>query len=192
MDTQRSQNQKLAEKLEFAPDEVSINRSGMMSERQQKLIRTTVRLRRASRSFAIIFFLLSMAVLWVVGYSLMQEEQSSLQASGRYEMIVGVWILVGAVIAVVFGVFMWLDQTRAASLRSGKISIAEGPARLWMKEMKGARLYGMMAHYVSVGGIEFQVLDAKQYAAFEQGSKYRIFYIKNPPTQTILSAEWLG
>ncbi|MEO5953740.1 MAG: hypothetical protein ABIQ44_14855, partial [Chloroflexia bacterium] len=83
-------------------------------------------------------------------------------------------------------------KTRAASLRSGKISVAEGPATLWMKEMKGARLYGMMAHYISVGGVQFQLLDAKQYGAFEQSSKYRIFYIKNPPTQTILSAESLG
>lgn len=191
MNMQISQNQRLAEKLEFAPEELAINKAGLMSERQQKVLRTTVQLRRASRSFAIVFFLLSLGVLWIVGYSLMQEEQDSLKSSVQYNLIVAVWISVGIVLAVIFGVFIWLDRSRAAELRAGIISVAEGPAHLSMKEIKGARMYGMLAHYISVGGVEFQLLGAKQYSAFDQGSKYRIFYIKNPPTQTIMSAEWL-
>lgn len=175
----------------FAPDELALNQGGILSERQRQYLRKVVRARRASRSLAIIVFLISLGVLWFVGYSLMQEEKASLTTKGQFDMIVGVWVLVGLVVAAIFAVFLWVDQRRAAKLRSGRVSMAEGTARLFTKEMKGARLYGMLAYYVEVGGVTFQMTYVSEYNTFEQGDRYRIYYAENPPTQTILSAEWL-
>ena len=187
-----TENQKLQEVLGFTAQEPAMNRAGMLSNRQSEHLKKVIRLRRTSGSFAVIGFMVSMIVLWVVGYSLLLEEKDSFKLQSQYSLIFGSWIMIGLAVGAIFAVFLWIDRKRIVELKSGRVNMVEGSAMLHTKEMKGSMLYGMMAHYVTVGQVQFQLLDAKEYGAFEEESTYRIYYVKNPPTHTILSVEWLG
>lgn len=189
--TSDSQNQRLAEALEFTPDELALNKAGLLSERQDKLVEQAIRWRRTSGRWSVFVLFLSLGVLWLVGFTLIQEEFDSQKLQSQLPIIYGSWLLIGGVVLAVFAFFFWLDRSRLAELQSRKISIIAGPASLAIRELKGARLYGMLAYYLKIGQVQFQLAGESQYKAFEQGRSYRIIYIKNPPTQTILSVEWL-
>lgn len=183
------ENQRLAQALEFSQEDLALNKAGSISDRQKEVVAQIMRWRYGSRSCAILVFLISLGVLWVVGFSLLREEMITPASQNQLSIIYTSWLAVGGVIVAAFLSFLWIDRSRANDLRQGNVKTVEGPAALDIRELKGARLYGVKAYYVSVGGIEFQLADKKQYEAFEAGRAYRFYYLKNPPTHTILSVE---
>jgi len=62
----------------------------------------------------------------------------------------------------------------------------EGEAKLSTRFIGGK--VRMMAYYVTVGGVRFQV-QKEEYEAFEEGRWYRVYYVKDPPVGVILSVE---
>jgi hypothetical protein len=70
----------------------------------------------------------------------------------------------------------------------------EGTAKLSTRQYNAD--YGGLAYsnlgtgwFVKLGSKNFRLLTAEQYAVFEEGAAYRIYYVKNYPIDLILSAE---
>jgi hypothetical protein len=109
----------------------------------------------------------------------------------QFQFVVCSWLLVGGIALVIFLPALWLDHSRLADVRAGKVSVVEGRADLKSQDFKG-QIYRTKAYYLIVGGTKFQLANERQFQAFRQGETYRIFYVRNPPAHTLLSAERLS
>ena len=171
-------NDRLAGAFNFTADDVAANRQGYLTPAQKKVIAETRRARGCGARAVYIAMGASVAII-VVAFVL---------AGGlRVPRSTGALTAFAVAISVFIGIFlaaMIYDRVRSRDLRTGKISVAEGPAQRRTKEYK----FGT-AFYVKIGRRRFQLPHPKQFDAFDEGTYYRIYYVKNPPVHIILSVE---
>lgn len=80
---------------------------------------------------------------------------------------------------------MIVDFNKLWRLDAREVQIAEGTAHLLSKELRHGR---WMAYYVTIDNIRFQI-QRDQFDPFQEGERYKIFFLNYPPTQWILSVE---
>lgn len=69
------------------------------------------------------------------------------------------------------------------------VSQMEGEAKPFTRTYDDEIIGRGTGWFVKLGSKDFRLLTAEQYAAFEEGANYRIYYLKNYPIDTILSVE---
>lgn len=175
--------QSLEDVFKFTPDDLIQNRSGQLSAKQSEYLQKHNRLTGCYTWVAIIFVFLSMLGLFFVAY----REMGDTDQSPALAIIGGTF---GVAFLIVM-VFVWIGRFRARDVRADKISIAEGQASLSTKKLRTSGGMVMHAYYVTIGKIKFQVHNTQQYEAFKPDSRYRVYYVKNPPVHIILSLEVL-
>lgn len=168
---------KLEKAFEFDESDILLNQNGRLSEKQLELILQTRRIGKIGGrlAFAAMFTsigAITMIGLYNVGFDLKNKPEPAL-----------IFIAFFCLASLIFLFFFWLGKVRS-DLKSGKISTVEGFAR--HKQKKLPRSLGT-AFYVTIGNVKFQVVSKAQYEAIKPDVNYRLFYIKHPPTQIILS-----
>ena len=162
--------------LGFDEGDLQANREGRLSERQERMLTERRRLRGCGTRAAVWALVGSAALL---GAALLILGGTMGQMLPYALMVVGAFLAIGLF-------FVWLGNLRSRDLVRWKVSVVEGEARL------STRFYGgklrMMAYYVTVGGVRFQVQKG-EYEAFEEGRRYRVYYVNDPPVGVILSME---
>lgn len=165
----------------YDKDEIALNQQGLFSERQQKRIAQTMRFRRMGWQCAAFAF--AATALFLFAMPLLSEDMPITR-----DFWLGLAVVIG-VITLAFGASRVHEYFRSADLRHMKMSVVEGEATSLTRQihMKGGSK--LPRYELMIGDVNFYVPDAKTLAFFEAGVRYRVYYIKYPPPQILLSAE---
>ncbi|HKP51105.1 MAG TPA: hypothetical protein VJ183_00490 [Chloroflexia bacterium] len=171
--------------LGFTSDDLEANRNGYLTDRQQEMLAERRRLRGCSTLAAVVTFMVSAALLVLAplffGGTTVQNADTTFREVLPYTLMAAGILLGTALIFTVTG------YVRSSDLTAGKISVIEGKAKLSTRYFSKIRMPG---YYVTVGGVRFQVQKG-EIEAFIDGDSYRVYYVKNPPIEMVLSAEML-
>lgn len=172
---------RLMSKLGFTADELTANREGYMTEAQRE------RLRRALMPYGSLVVGLSMTVLLIVSYFVIQRllGLENLRDDGTFLVI----LLVAGLICIPWGMLdVAIRQRRTRlDLHKGIVKSACGPAQLeigW--RVLGIKLRTRNTHQLLIGGMRFAVSE-NVLLAFHDGTSYCVYYL--PHRKIILSAE---
>lgn len=171
-------NDRLAEEFGFTANDLAANRQGYLTPAQKKVIAGTRRAKGCGARAAYIAMGASVAII-VASFVLAGGLDIPLSSDALTAYAVATSFFIGIFLAAII-----YDRVRSRDLRTGKISVAEGPAQRRTKEYK----FGT-AFYVKIGRRRFQLPCPKQFDTFDEGTYYRIYYVKNPPIHIILSVE---
>jgi hypothetical protein len=182
------QNQKLAQAFGFSEGDLEMNRQGRIAESQSKKISSSRRARKVSLIFYAAVMLLSLLVGLGVALSTFFNRGDN---TTRYVIAAAL-----ALVALIFAGAAANYYLRTRDVLRGRISQREGVARMHTRAYVTA--YGDIGYttlgtgwFIKLDRHEFRVLSAEEYSGFEEGHKYRIYYVKNQPIDVILSAEAL-
>jgi hypothetical protein len=182
------QNQRLARAFGFSEGDLEANRQGRIAASQSKKISSSRRARMISMIFYVAVMALSLlAAVGVAVSTLFNRGDNTTRFVIAGALALVMIIFAGAAISY---------YLRTRDVLSGRLSQREGVARLHTRAYTTA--YGDLGYttlgtgwFVKLDGREFRVLSAEEYAGFEEGQKYRIYYVRNSPIDVILSAEAL-
>lgn len=174
-------NDRLAGAFNFTADDLAANRQGYLTPAQKKVIAGTRRARGCGARAAYIAMGASIAII-VAAFVLTGGLEIPLSSEALPAYAVAISAFIGIFLAAIV-----YDRVRSRDLRTGKISVAEGPAQRRTKEYK----FGT-AFYVKIGRRRFQLTHPEQFDAFDECIRYRVYYVKNPPVHLIMSLETFG
>ncbi|UCE26057.1 MAG: hypothetical protein JSW52_06740 [Candidatus Coatesbacteria bacterium] len=169
---------RLASVFNFTEDDLAANLQGYLTPTQKKVLAETRRARGCGARIAYIIMAGSV-VIFVVAFVLGGGLNAPLSTGALTAYAVAISVFIG-----IFLLSMAYSRVLSRDLRTGKISVAEGPARRRTKEYRLGT-----AFFVKIGRRRFQLAYPEQFAAFDEGTYYRIYYVKNPPLHLILSIE---
>ncbi len=182
------QNQILASAFGFSQADLDLNRHGRIAGSQSKKIASSRRARMISMIFYVAVMLLFLLAGVGVAVSMLFNQGDNTM---RLAIVGGM-----ALATIIFGGAAINYYLRTRDVLSGRLSQREGVAKLHTRTYRTA--YGDLGYttlgigwFVKLDGREFRVLSAEEYAGFEEGRKYRIYYVRNYPIDVILSAEAL-
>ncbi len=173
-------NDKLAGAFGFTEDDLAANRQGYLTPAKKKVIAETRRARGCGARAAYIAMGASVAII-VAAFVLAGGLRVPRSTGALTAFAVATSVFIGIFLAAII-----YDRVRSHDLRTGKISVAEGPTQRRTKEYK----FGT-AFYVKIGRRRFQLAYREQFDAFNEGIYYRIYYVKNPPVHIITSIDTL-
>lgn len=160
---------------EFTKEDLSVNKQGYLSPRQQRMLEKTKETLRRQTAFAIIAIFLPLALVIYLGRARwLDMYDPGVQQGLPY--IIGTF----AIYLLIAGFFLFLGHRKWRDVRSGTVSTAEGVAK---KDLK-------MPQMVFIGDTKFYM--PFQYKKFTEGKNYRVYYIKSMMySHVILSWEFL-
>ena len=173
-------NDRLKRELGFSPEDLAANQQGVLSDHQHEFVRALWR--SEVRRFQITY-----SVLWVIFMFLIIGIPA---VQGRLQMQPALPLGAALVITAVFGVLLVVRRTRAGDLKREVLRSAEGKASTDILEYN-ARAGWVTDYELSVGEVVFLLKTEDQLLAFENGIRYRVYYIRFSPQHVILSAEAL-
>jgi hypothetical protein len=181
--------QGLMQAVPFTEEELNANRNGMLSEAQRDKL---AKLAGGNRSATLIVFVILILVFaGIVAYVFVFSHMgdSLLKMISQDPQTVPIFVAVFGVIALIIIYSFLRTVMRAGTLRRGKISVAEGKARVSSTRMTVGYVATIATSYeLKVGRIKFYVSKAVLDNVIE-GAKYRIYYVKNTPFHALLSLE---
>lgn len=165
--------------FDFDPSDLIMNQNGRLSEKQIRLISVYQQMGKFFGRMAFVVMLLSFGLIgFITFYNIGIDLEKNPAPIAAFAAVFSLGMLL-------FIFSMLLGKLRP-DLKSGKISTAEGFAE---KNEKKMRRHLGTAYFVKIGKVKFQVDEKTKYQAIQPNGYYRFFYIKNPPTQIILSVE---
>ncbi len=174
----------LMQAIKFTPEDLEANRNGTVTETQRAKLGKYAGFNRGITLVVYVVFIVMLigigAYFFVfsdTGKALMQSNSGGLPMGG---------IIIGVLSAIAVILFLSALRTlmRTNDMARGKVSVTEGTAKL--KTYYAG--YGMRSYQVKVGKTNFHV-QANVFNAFVEGGSYRLFYIKIPPANMMLSIE---
>ncbi len=179
-------NNSMTQAFKFTEGDLAMNRQGQIAESQQNALASSRRARMVSMIAYLVMLGLFLLVCVGVGISLLiNQDGSTTRLAIMFAMAVAM-LLVGA------GALNYYLRSR--EVLAGKVSQMEGNAKLFTRQYPVS--YGGLGYsnlgtgwFVKLGPKEFRLLTPEQYAAFQEGATYRIYYVKNYPIDVILSVE---
>jgi hypothetical protein len=170
--------------LDFTDDDLVANRAGRLSPTQQ--IRMT-KARGQGQVGNIVFGIVFVVILAVIAFIVLpplfapQPEHSSAVPPG---IIILVVVVVLGILALSF-----LRTRRKLRGVNGAVLSTEGEAKGNIKATGNVDQMGMMMAYrIKVGSVTFAVSRADQVAAFQDGARYRAYYVQGT-LPILISAE---
>lgn len=176
--------EELMRAVPFTTQDLEANRNGRASEAQRARLGKQVGYTRIATLITFVIVILMFAGIGAYLFVFSNNGQSLLkmfaQDPNTLPIVVGV---TAALIVAIFVSFLRaLRQTTNVS--RGKVRVTEGTATL--KTVNSG--YNLTSYQVKVGKINFYVREPV-FQCFIEGALYRIYYIKNPPINTMLSVE---
>lgn len=171
---------RLADAFGFTEDDLAANRQGYLTPVQKKVIAGTRRARGCGARAA--YIAIGASVVFLVVAFVLAGGLDLPRSSGALTAYT-------VTLAVFIGVFlaaMVYGQVRTRDVRAGKISMVEGEARQRTKKYRLGT-----AHYVKISRTRFRLPYPEQFDAFEEGGRYRVYFVKNASVHVILSVEML-
>jgi len=164
--------------FKFNQDDLSVNKHGMITERQRKLLSQYIKITRFNSGLAMFFTAISL--LFVFGLPFFLSSGPAIRQALPF--LIGTALVVFAIT----GFFTWIGLRRLKTLQNEVVSVSEGTIRLESKKLDYGRL---KAYYLRINEIRLQLTSEKQFKSLVNGGRFRIFYIHYPPTHIILSLE---
>lgn len=161
----------------FDAEELELNRNGKISVHQRGMLDIYLRNFGCGTVAACVSFTGTAAIFILLPF--FAGETVSYDA----RLALGI---VAVVIICVAAAFIGLGFYRISDLKKGRVTITMGTVVCSTKKLRHGRY---TAYYVKIGDVKIQLDTAAKYQAFENGKKYRCFYVKYPPVHIIMSAE---
>ncbi|HLY28349.1 MAG TPA: hypothetical protein VKQ72_18520 [Aggregatilineales bacterium] len=186
---EQNMQQGLMQAVPFTAEELNMNRSGTVSEAQRARLGKQAGGTQAAALVMFVVFILIIAGIFAYLFVFTHTGDSLLkmftQDPSTLPIVGGV---LGVVALIIFGSFL-RTLLRTSDLRSGKISVAEGKARVKTTRMTVGYVATVATGYeLIVGRVKFYVARGVLDNIIE-GAKYRIYYVKNYPMHAVLSLE---
>ena len=180
----------LMEAVKFTDADLEANRNGTVTEAQRAKLGKTLGMTRGATILGFGLFIIVIVAIGVYFFVFSDSGKALLQSNSD-DTPVGP-IVVGVLAAVVVIIFLssLRTLTRMNDMARGKVSVAEGTAKLKTYSERTGIGIGMRSYQIKIGKTNFHVQSAV-FNAFVEGGSYRVFYIKMPPIHTILSVEQL-
>ncbi len=161
----------------FDAEELELNSQGQISVRQRAMLDIYLRNFGCGTAAAVAAFAVTAAAFisipFVIGETFSHDARLALWS-------------VALLIVCVAAVFIGLGFYRIGDLKKGRVTMTTGNVVCSTKKFRHGRY---TAYYVKFGDVKIQLDTAAKYQAFENGKKYRCFYVKYPPVHIIMSAE---
>jgi uncharacterized protein (UPF0333 family) len=170
--------------LNFTDDDLVANRAGRLSPTQQtRMTKAQGQGQIGNIVFAIVF----VAILVVIGIVVLPPLFAP-QPANSSAVPPGIIILVVVVVLGIIGL-SFLRTRRKLRGVSGAVLMTEGEAKGNIKATGNVEDAGMMMMYrIKVGSVTFAVSRPDQVAAFQNGARYRAYYVKGT-LPILMSAE---
>lgn len=174
----------------FAYNEADLeaNRQGMLTQDQFYIVESVYQARQSMAQQTYKLFAIWIPVLIIVGFVI--EYSQSRKSLGEFlPNALPILLAVGVGLGVLIGLSAAFTAINARDARDKRISVAEGEAQVIEKEAhsRGAGTY--MRYELRLNGRLFRFANHASIAHFEDGKRYRIYYVKFYPFPIMLSAE---
>ena len=193
----RYSNAYLMQALDFAPDDLAANRSGVMTEAQKERFRE--RINKGQSQVAVMVLLVLLISGGVFAFMLFgnSEEGSGLRETMEKNPEILVAGLGGSLLLYLVIVAYSFYKMRRMKSGDVRVNSIQGKVKLKSSEMPAYSAAGAIA---SAAGAQTRVCqikigrttmytDEQSFEAFEDGGTYRIYYVGNKRAPMIISAE---
>ncbi len=178
-------NQYLAYTLDFTPDELALNRAGIMSQRQQQKFATysAAQSRVAGKIIMIVLAIAIPGFIIVFAASFMKKDGSGFEAGADQAFlfaVVGVGLSLGLwALMMLFG-FRRMKRFQTANHQLKQVT-GQADSRQVNAHYESAAVLSLAGQptsyqYITIGKINFYVSDLAA-GAFVSGPTYRIYYV---------------
>lgn len=176
--------EELMRAVPFTAQDLEANRTGRTSEAQRARLGKQSGYTRIVTLVTFVIVILVFAGIGAYLFVFSNNGQSLLKMFAQAPNTLP--IVAGAMAAVILVIFLSFLRTlrQTTDVSRGKVRVTEGTATL--KTVNSG--YNLTSYQVKVGKINFYVQESV-FQCFIEGAPYRIYYIKNPPINTMLSVE---
>ncbi len=173
--------------FEFTQADLKANQRGLLTQSQRELLRMTARGVRASSmtSVYVIVGFMIFGMCLILALYLQNEDSRAALFSNPLNLLVFPVIVVVIALILVFVILLarWVSNR----LLNAQLQVAEGKIRLDREYSSNA---GFTSYYVYVGRKRFGFTEDMSHT-FEEGEKYRVYYVKASAYELIMSYERL-
>lgn len=171
---------KLETAFDFTEEDLNSNKMNLLTPKQRRKVKQY----RKGRSFGFKFALIVMigSVIFFVAMTYLTNDLDSPGFKSALPQL----ILVLSLFVGVFLFFTVLGMVKSRDLKTGRISKSEGVVNKSISNKKKKKHGGLI---FKIGESDFTFYTPSQYNSFEDGKRYRIYFIKNPNANIILSVE---
>lgn len=176
----------------FSQADLDANRQGELSEDQFYVVESVYRARQRGARQTTLLFAIWIPLLIIIGFVVEYTQSGKTLGEflpGALPIVIGAGVGLGLLIAVVSGI----SARNARDARDKRISVAEGVAAVIVKPANTRYSSYLRYELVLRKGVLnkqlFRFANPQSIAHFEQGTRYRVYYIKYYPFPLMLSAE---
>ena len=168
---------------EFTEDDLKSNQRGFLTQGQRDYLKMIgeggVRVQRWNIKIAVGFMFFGMCL--ILAMYLQNESTRAALFSNPLNILVFPAIIV--VVGLILALSIWLARRISEMLKNAELKTAEGKIRLDSHFNSGA---GFTSYYVVVGKKRFGFADDMSHT-FQEGEKYRVYYVKASAYELIMS-----
>jgi len=185
----RNLKQGLMQAVPFTEEELNTNRNGMISEAQRARLGKQAGGTQTATLIMFIIVILMIAGIFAYLFVFTHTGDSLLKMfTENPSTLLIVGGVLGLIILIIFLSYL-RTLMRTSDLRRGKVSVAEGKARVSSTRMTVGFVATIATSYeLKIGRIKFYVTKGVLDNIIE-GAPYRIYYVKNYPIHAVLSIE---
>ena len=169
-----------ARTLGFTSADLRANQQGRLTESQRDLAQSKYRSYVRNG-------LIALLVMWLIFTALLV---GSLIAQGSQPEDMRVLPYVIGAMTAIFVLVGIGSLWHGRDLRDGRVRSVEGVAKTKVATYQG-RYSRSTGYELTIGGQKFRLISQMELAAFQNGSHYRVYYIRYAPLHVLLSAESL-
>lgn len=170
----------------FTAEDLAANRIGQVTPRQRAVLASYKRGRRRGMILALVF-VAGCVLFWLLAVAWGVDTSGPGFRQARPYLLLTLSIFLA-----VFGAALAAGMIRTRDVVRLRLSVAQGPARTTVKTFRRGRFRRVASDYIRVGPARFVAYTPEQAAALEEGRDYRVFYVKYPPPNIVLSIETLA
>ena len=173
---------KLSSVFEFGEEDLYSNKMNLLSPKQKKIVQRYLKSRNFGLKLAT-FVMMGSVIFFIIMAYLTNDINSPGFVTALPYLLLVLFLFIG-----IFLFFTILGIVNSHDLKTGRISKVEGVINKSDKSLKKKKHAG---YILNISDTYFSLYTPAQYNAFENGKRYRIYYIKNPNANIVLSAEEL-
>lgn len=162
--------------FDFTEEDLLANRAGRLSNQQNERLDEYLSVAKKRSRFALIVGVGSVLIMFGIAFFVEPDQ---------FPQALPYLSIAAALYLVIFLAFMIVDFNRLRRLDAREVQTVEGVAQLSSKKLKHGR---WTVYYVVVDKIQFQI-HRDQFEAFQDGARYKVFFLNHPPTHWVLSVE---
>ncbi|MEP6987320.1 MAG: hypothetical protein ABI970_17075 [Chloroflexota bacterium] len=171
----------------YSEADLEANRQGILTPDQFQIVEAVYQERERLARQTNKLFAIWLPLLVIVGF-IIEYRQSGKSLGDFLPEALPIVIIVGVGIGILMAISAVFTAVNARDARNKRISVAEGEAHVLEKEAR-TRQSHYMRYELRLNGRLFRFANHASIAHFEDGTSYRVYYIKYYPFPLMLSAE---